>query len=351
MILAGGAGTRFWPASRRGRPKPFVPLVGRDTLLEATLRRAGRLAPRGTIWIVGAEAHRRLLRDALRSRSRVRVLLEPVARNTAAAIAWAAAAVRAHDPEGVVAVLPADHHIPDPSAFATGIRGAAALASRRDALVLVGIEPTRPDTAYGYLDVAASRDALVVRRFVEKPNSARARRFARSGHHLWNSGMLVGTSERILRELRAHGSEVWPALGGVLDRIGHGRRVPRAELRAAYAAARSISFDYAVLERTAGVLAVRGRFAWSDLGSWDALLEHVSRGPDGNRVRGARPVSVEAGDNLVWNTSGRTVALLGVEGLIVVETDDAVLVCAPDRAQDVRRVVAALERRGRRELT
>jgi mannose-1-phosphate guanylyltransferase len=350
VVLAGGAGTRFWPASRRARPKPFVPLVGSETLFEQTLVRARRFAPAGRTWVVGAESHRRLLAAALRGRRGVTTLLEPSARNTAAAIAWAAAEILGRTGRGTLAVLPADHHVPNAEAFARTIRRAAALAGTRDALVLLGIEPTRPDTAYGYLRVAG-RSPLAVRRFVEKPDAARARRYLRSGGYLWNSGIVVAPARRILDEVRTHAPEVWRSLGGVLETIAGGGRVARRRLAAAYRGVRSISFDHAVLERTGGVLALRGRFAWSDLGSWDALREHLPRVAGGNRVHGASPVLLDARDNLVFTSTGRTLALLGVEGLLVVDTPDATLVCAPDRAQDVRRLVDALSERGKRRLT
>ncbi|MCZ6569124.1 MAG: sugar phosphate nucleotidyltransferase [Deltaproteobacteria bacterium] len=351
-MLCGGAGTRFWPASRRALPKAFLPLLEQETLLETTLARSRLLAPAERCWVVSARSLSRVTRSALRSQRGVHLLLEPVARNTAAAVAWAAARIAREASAGVMVVLPADHHIPRPAGFVRTIRAAARAAADGEHLVLVGIEPTRPDTAYGYFRIGPSGPDGVasVRRFVEKPDPARARRYLRSGQYLWNAGMIVSTPQRILAETRAHAPEVWKTLGGVLEAIAGGRRVPHARLESAYRRVRGISFDHAVLERTRRVRALRGRFPWSDLGSWDALAEHLPL-VGGNRVRGPQPAAVlDASDNVVWNTSGRALVLLGVHGLVVIETPDAVLVCAKDRVQDIRRIVDQLTKHGRKDL-
>jgi mannose-1-phosphate guanylyltransferase len=311
------------------------------------------LVPARNCWVVSGRELASVTRKALRRYRGVHVLLEPMARNTAAAIAWAAATVAGKDPEAVVGVFPADHHIPEPARFLRTIRTAARAAASGESLVLVGIEPSHPDTAYGYLrvDSPGSRGAVRVRRFVEKPDLARARRFAKSGRYLWNAGIVVGTARRILAETRAHSPEVWPALGGVLETLAAGRRVPAARLASAFRRVTPISFDHAVLERSRHVLAVRGRFRWSDLGSWDALGDHLPA-DSGNRVRGTRPVALlDASGNVIWNTTGKALALLGVENLVIVETQDALLVCSKERAQDVRRIVDELTRQRRTDLT
>ncbi len=346
IVLAGGAGTRFWPASRRARPKPFVPLLGDGTLLDATLARLARLAAPERTWVVVSHDLARLARRALRDRRGVRLLVEPAARDTAPAIALAAAHV-AGARGGLVCVFPADHHIADPSEFGRTLARAARVAVRGEHLLLVGIPPTRPDTAYGYLRVGAraADGTRRVLRFEEKPTLPRARRYAADGRHLWNAGMLVAAPERLLAETRAHAPRVWRALGGVLEEIARGDRVPRARLEAAWRRTPAISFDHAVLERSARVRVVAGRFGWSDLGSWDALAEHLP-GLAGNRVRGTPPVAtLDSTGNVIWNTTDRAVVLLGVSNLAVVETEDALLVCALDRAQEVRRVADELFRR------
>lgn len=352
-MLAGGAGTRFWPASRRILPKPFVPLVGERTLLGDTLARLRRLAPAARTTVVSAASLATLARSALRASPGTRLLLEPAARNTAAAIAWAAADALGRGHVGVIGVFPADHQIARGAAFATAVERAARLAADGERLVLLGIEPTRADPAYGYLRLARRAvrgGGFAVESFVEKPTRARARRFLASGRYLWNSGMLLARPERILAETRAHAPEVWNALGPTLSRIAAGRAVPRAALARAWARVRPLSFDFAVLERSERVWAVRGRFAWSDLGSWDALGEHLPR-LEGNGVHcSPPPLLLDSKHNVVWSSADRQIVMVGVQNLLVIQTTDALLVCANDRAQDVREVVDELTRRHREEL-
>jgi mannose-1-phosphate guanylyltransferase len=353
VILCGGGGTRFWPASRAARPKPFVPLIRGLTLFDETLSRIARLAPPERTRVVSAAPLARITRRALRPHPGVVLMLEPEARNTAAAIAWAAASVAAQDPDGVVGIFPADHHIPSAPAFARCVRGAAQVARGGDALVLIGIDPDRAETAYGYLQLGelSRPPAHRVKRFLEKPDSARARRFFNSGGYLWNAGMVLATAGRILEETRRHAPEVWQPLGSALEKIAAGGRVSAAALARAYRRTEKISFDYAVLERSRCVLAVPGGFRWSDLGSWNSLGEHLPE-LDGNRVGGTKPVAtLDSRDNIIWNTTDRAVALLGVEDLIVVETEDALLVCSKDRAQEVRQIVDQLSGRRRGDLT
>jgi mannose-1-phosphate guanylyltransferase len=328
-------------------------LVGERTLLGDTLERLRRLAPAEHTTVVSAETLATCARAALRAHKGTRLLLEPVARNTTAAIAWAAADALGRGCDGVMGVFPADHRIARPAAFAACVVKAARAAADGERLVLLGIEPTRADTAYGYLRLGRDSRAggsFPVLRFIEKPVSARARRFVASGRYLWNAGMLLARPERILAETRALAPEVWDALGPTLLRIAAGRSVARTALARAWARVRPLSFDYAVLERSRRVWAVRGRFAWSDLGSWDALGEHLPL-LGGNRVHSVLPpLLLEAKRNVVWSSADRQVVLLGVRDLLVIQTTDALLVCANDRAQDVRRVVDQLTRQGREQL-
>ena len=352
VVLAGGPGSRFWPASRGHTPKPFVRLAGQETLFAATLERLAPLCPPARTWVVAARPLARTARSALRGWQGVHLLLEPEARNTAAAIAWAAASVLALDEEALLGVFPADHHIGRPAGFRRCLAGAARSARRDDALVLVGVEPDGPDTAYGYLRVgrAGASASAPVERFVEKPDLARARRYLRQGNYLWNAGMLVAPAALVLEETRRHAPEVWKALGRVLEATAEGHRVSRATLERAWRRVRPISFDHAVLERSDRVRAVRGRFGWSDVGSWHSVGPRLP-GSAGNRVLGGSElVAVDSRDNIVWNETEQTIALVGLEGHVVVNTPDALLVCPQERAQDVRRVVDELRRRRRGDL-
>ncbi len=352
MVLAGGAGTRLWPASRRRRPKLFVPLLGGPTLFDATLRRVARVAAPGRRWVVASAELAPLVRRALRHHRGVRLLVEPSSRGTGPAIAWAAAHVAAQRDGGLLGVFPADHVVSNGAAFARAVRRAARAAASTGDLVLIGIEPARADTAYGYLRLGPphASGAPAVLRFEEKPAQARARRFVASGSYLWNAGMLVATPERVLAETRAHAPEVWRALGGALLRVAAGARLDAPALRRAFARARPLSFDYAVLERSGRVRAVRAGFRWSDVGSWDALAEHLPR-LGRSRVLARAPALVLGGErNVIWNTTPLATVLLGVSGLAVVLVDDVLLVCELDRAQELRRVADELSRRGRADL-
>lgn len=366
VVLAGGAGERFWPASRRRRPKPFLEVVGGRSLLAATLDRARRFAGPDRVWAVCGEEHAR----AVRRESGLpasRVLVEPLRRNTAMAAAWAALRIGADDPDAVQAVLPADHHVPDAAAFARAIRRAARAAGEGRALVTLGVRPSRPDTGYGYIQEGppvgrAFPGLRRVRRFVEKPDAARARRFLRSGRHRWNAGIFVWTSGTLLEEVERCAPDLHRALAPL-------RAAPRSRSRAriarAYRRAPSLPVDVAVLERSRRVWTLPVDFAWSDVGTWASLAEELdgrapraraaSRGPHGaagraNRVVAGDLVALDAHANLVWAAEGRTVALLGVEDLAVVDTGDVILVTKLERSSDVRRIVAELARRGRRDL-
>jgi mannose-1-phosphate guanylyltransferase len=329
-----------------------VPLLGPDTLLDATLRRIAHVAAPGRRWVLASAELAPLVRRALRRHPGVRLLVEPWARNTGPAIAWAAAHVAAQRDGGLLGIFPADHFIPDGPAFARSVRRAARAASSSGDLVLIGIEPARPDTAYGYLRLGRRHrsGAAPVVRFEEKPKLARARRFLASGRYLWNAGMLVAPPARVLAETRAHAPDIWGALGGVLERVAAGDRAAAPAVRRAFARTPRIAFDYAVLEHSRRVRAVRAGFLWSDVGSWDALAELLPRSGR-NRVLARAPALVLAGErNVIWNTTPLPTVLLGISGVAVVLVDDVLLVCGLDRAQELRRVADELSRRGRADL-
>lgn len=363
VILAGGAGERFWPASRRHRPKPFLEVVGGRSLLDATLARARRFAGPDRVWIVCGNEHARAVRDESGLASG-RVLVEPQRRNTAMAVAWAAARIAADDPNAVMAVLPADHHIPDSRAFAAAIRRAGRAADRAGVLVTLGVRPTRPDTGYGYIQVGPacgrSHPGLhEVRRFVEKPSLSRARGYLRGGRYLWNAGVFVWRAQTILEEIESHAPKLHRALGP-LRRSPKGRA--RAAIEAAYERAPSLPVDVAILEKSARVWTLPVEFAWSDVGTWDSLADELGvgksakagdnarRDADGNCVIAGDVLLEGARTNLVWGGK-RLVAMLGVEGLAVIDTDDVILITKLGQGSDVRRLVKALKAGGRDELT
>jgi mannose-1-phosphate guanylyltransferase len=349
VVLAGGAGTRFWPLSRRARPKPLLRIDGGETLLGATLARARRVAGEERVWLVCGAEHARAMRRAAELPAE-RFLVEPRMRNTAAAVGLAAHRIMRSDPEAVLAVLPADHRVPDAGAFASALRRAARAASREPWLLTLGVRPTRPETGYGWIRLGAPLPGHAglqrVARFVEKPPLDRARRYLRSGRYLWNAGIFVWAARTFLEELEAHAPAVARPLRplATASRRGLARAVARA-----YARVPALPVDRAVLERSRRVGCLPVEFHWSDVGTWASLAEELGVGRGTSRVVGGEALLREADGNLVY-ADGRPVVLVGVEGLAVVDAGDALLVVDLKRSGEVREVVEALARRGRDDL-
>lgn len=344
--MAGGAGERFWPRSRRARPKPLLSVLGGRTLLDAALDRARRFAGAERVWLVCTRENAAALQKAS-GLPRARVLVEPEGRNTAMAVGLGAARIGAQDPDAVLAMLPADHVIPDGRACASALARAARAAGQSDALVTLGVRPSRPETGYGYIQLGAPvggphAGLHRVRRFREKPSAAVARRLVRGGDHLWNAGIFVWKASAILSEIERHA----PALAKALAPLR--RSGGPAALARAYRTAPSLPIDVAVLERSDRVWTLPIRFHWSDVGSWSSLAAELGVGPRSHVVAGDVLLE-DAPGNLVWGAD-RPIVLFGVEGLAVVDAGDALLVADLSRSPELRRVVAALRKRGRSAL-
>ena len=340
VILAGGSGTRLWPASRRARPKQFLQLGGAESLLAATVARARAVA--GRILIVTAADQVALVEAAV---TEVEIVGEPAARNTAAALGLAAAHAWAADPDAVIGAFPADHHIGDPVGFGAAIERAFAIAEARDVIATVGIAPTRPDTGFGYLELGEGEVAPGVRpvvRFVEKPDRATAEGYLAGGRHLWNGGMFFVRAARLLAELEALVPTTGAAMRAIATALARGDRAAAADVTAAsYPTLPAVSIDVGVMERTTGVVAVPGVFGWSDVGSWTTVAELATPDHAGN-ARLGDAVVLDGRDNLIVTDPGTVVAAVGVSGLAIIRAGDAVLVTPVDRAQDVRAAVDAL---------
>lgn len=364
LILAGGSGTRFWPLSRRSRPKQLLALEGERSLLQETVERIHPLIPPRDVWVVTTRALAAEVRRQLPEVPAAQVLEEPMGRNTAPAIGWAVRSMPGRQRGDIVAVLPADHRVADGAAFCAALARAAEVAERDDRVLTLGVVPRWAETGYGYLEVGEAlpghgesgepRDpgppgapgdpgpptVRRVARFVEKPTPERAAEYVAAGRYLWNAGIFVfrgttflGILERLVPEL-ARGLEALARDPGTLD--------------AGYAALPAESIDYAVMEKLDGIATVPLDCGWSDLGSWAALAEVLPEDGAGNAVRGD-VVAADASGNLLFADTG-TIAVLGVEGLAVVRTGDTVLVIPRERSQDVRQLIAELEARGRSEL-
>jgi mannose-1-phosphate guanylyltransferase/mannose-6-phosphate isomerase len=343
VLLSGGSGTRLWPLSREAYPKQFLPLAGQDTMLQATWLRAAPLADAAPI-VVANEEHRFLVAEQLRQigAPTPAILLEPVGRNTAPAIAAAALQATADGEDPLLLVLPSDHVVRDVEAFRAAVRRAAGAADR-GALVTFGIHPDAPETGFGYIQSGAELSAddavFKVLRFVEKPDIATARDYLAEGNYSWNSGMFLFRASRYLQELERFRPDIVAAVRAAVSSARRDGDFVRLD-KEAFAACPSESIDYAVMEKTDAAMVLPVDIGWNDVGSWSALWDVAERDADGNAHLGD-VIAVDTRNSYAY--ARRLVALVGVDDLVVVETDDAVLVARKDRVQEVKQVVARLK--------
>jgi len=351
VIMAGGRGARFWPRSREKKPKHLLDIVSDRTIIRETVDRILPMIPPENVLVVTGESHAEELIRQLPEIPKENILIEPVGRNTAPCIGLAALHIRRKTPDAVMLVLPSDHLIRDEKRFRKVLNAAATVARRADFLVTVGIRPTGPETGYGYIEQGREQDAVdgetvyEVRSVREKPDLAQAQALLAQGGFSWNSGMFIWRVSAILKAI-----EQWlPDLYDGLQQIDTALETAHeaAVVAEVYRQTRSVSIDYGVMEKARNTLVIPGDFGWSDVGSWDALWEVSARDEQGNAVRG-EAIAV-ASRNCLVHSPGKTVALVGVEDLIIVETDDALLVCKRGRSQEVRKVVERLETEHRHE--
>jgi mannose-1-phosphate guanylyltransferase len=361
LILAGGAGTRFWPASRSKRPKQLLPLTGGDALLCETIQRVLPIVGGYDQVVVASGRHLAAPTAALLPElPHANLLVEPVPRNTAPCIGLAAARIAHVDPDAVVMVLPSDHHIGDPEAFQSVLRVAVA-AARTGTVATIGVRPTHPETGYGYIEIrgdAAAGPVLAVERFVEKPDKARAVAFVESGRFLWNAGMFFFRAGVMMEALRNHQRAIWEGVQAIALAGPPGSEAEREALDRIFPDLTSVSIDHGVMEHLDALSVVPGEFGWSDIGSWQSAWE-LAQKDEKNNASPHGTVFVDAAGNHVvdlrpepreGSIKKRVIALVGVKDLVVVETEDALLVVPRERSQDVKLIVEALKQRGDDEL-
>jgi mannose-1-phosphate guanylyltransferase len=343
-IMAGGSGERFWPLSRIATPKHLVQLLSERTLLEETVRRVERAIPSANIFVLTNAAQIESCRAVLPQLKRHQFVAEPSKRDTAPACALGTALARRLDPDAVVIFLPADALIKDTKTFARQLKQAAVLARRTDAIVTFAIRPGHPSTRFGYLEAGATvaKTGGVfsrVKRFVEKPDAAKAKSYLRRGNYFWNAGIFLWQVKTFVREAR----RLQPELARFIEAFPSGRF--DKFLAAEFPKLPKISVDYAIMEKAAKVVMARAQFDWDDVGSWTALPAHLPADTHGNTLRGATAIH-DAQNNIVFSKK-RVIALCGVKDLIVVETADAILVCHRDAAEQIKLLQSSLPDRVR----
>ena len=350
VVMAGGSGTRFWPLSRRRRPKQLLRLFGQRTLLEQTVARIRPVIPLDRIYIFTGEL---LLRDIRRLLPRIpsgQVVGEPASRNTAPTLGVAAQEIARRDPDGLMVVLPSDQIISKPAAFRQVLGSACRVASVPGRSVVVGLKPTRPETGFGYVRLGrcegkvAGHEVFRVERFTEKPESSVARRYVASGRYLWNGGIFIWRASTLLENMR----RFQPEMASLIRQIGEAGGIRSRAFRRLYPKFQKISIDFALMEKISDIYGVPANMEWNDVGSW-AVAYELSKHDSEKNVRPKTSLSLGSQGNMVVSPK-KFVVTVGVHDLVVVETEDALLVCARERSQDVGKAVQELERLGRDDL-
>lgn len=354
VIMAGGSGERFWPLSTPDCPKQFLRLLGGTSLLRKTVDRIESLIPIDRQFVVAGQQHAALVQEELSDLPRANLICEPVGRNTAACIGFASLFIERRDPDAVVVILPADHHIPNTSAFLGSLEMAVRAAKERDGIVTIGVKPDRPETGYGYMRIGPEIGGGIhaVLEFREKPDEETAERYLEAGNYFWNAGIFVVHNRTIQQLMRTHLPDHWSKLErirSVLEAPEYGNLL--AEI---YPTFEKISMDHGVLEKADSTYMVHGRFEWDDLGSWTALDRVFAKDEEDNVVIG-RHVGVDTSNCIIYGGEGKIVATIGLQDLIIAETEHGLLICPKSRAQDIRNLLAAMsssltkEREGKKD--
>jgi mannose-1-phosphate guanylyltransferase len=354
VILAGGRGTRFWPLSRKRRAKQLLALDGEQTMIQQTVQRLLPLAAPNHFWIITNEELQAAIARQVPRLPKKQIIAEPVGKNTAPAIGLAAFLLHRLDPRATIGLFPSDHVIGDEKTYRDVIQRGTEIASAGNNIVVLGIRPTRPETGYGYIESGAplEMEVLRVRRFTEKPDAEHATQFLRAGNYFWNSGMFLWSALTLVNALQEH----LPKTAALLEEIAsvYGTSKFSSTFRKLYPECENISVDYAVLEprsakgeEASNIYCIPADFGWNDLGSWAALHEHhslKSKSADGNLIASDGSYTLNARGNYV-HAPGKFVATVGVDNLVVVETEDALLITSRERSQDVGKVVQYLDQR------
>lgn len=348
IIMAGGSGTRFWPLSRKTTPKQLLNLSGNGAMINETIDRISNFIEKENIFIVTNTEQLEKMKECVEEGIlEAHILAEPSARNTAACIGYAAMEIMRKYGDGVMCIFPSDHYIKEEDEFSNVLGKAILTASECEKLVTIGITPTFPSTGYGYINFDRTEDGDVktVQKFVEKPNYENAVKYLKSGEYLWNSGMFVWKASTIIKNFE----RFIPKIFNCLKEIGEAMNTPLEEeaIKRIYPVIPSISIDYGIMERSDDVVVLEGDFGWNDVGSWDMLGALYDTDENGNIIKGEQ-INLET-SNCISYSDKRLIATIGIENTIIVETDDVVLVCDKEKAQDVKKIVDLLKTNGKRE--
>ncbi len=348
VIMAGGSGTRFWPQSTKALPKQFLNLFGRGTMIQNTAERIQDIIPQERIMVVTNESYVSIVKEQLPKVPIENIVGEPVAKNTAPCVAIAAELLFKKDPNAVMVVLPADHHITEPYKFNEILKSAVAKAEEGDHLVTIGINPSRPETGFGYIHANNSikeelrgKNVYPVKAFTEKPDELTAQKFVDSGDYFWNSGMFIWKASTVLKEIEKHLPEMFEEVKQASPELYESTH--EAAIKDFYYACESISIDYGIMEKASSVFVVPGEFGWNDVGSWTAVYELAEKDAHYNSVQTLNATFANSEGNLVLSSGEKMISLVGVENIAVVETENAILICDLTKAQGVKEIVEQLK--------
>jgi mannose-1-phosphate guanylyltransferase len=341
VVMAGGRGERFWPLSTGKTPKPFLPILGGKTMIQLTVERIKPLIPFERILVVVGKEHLKAAQEQLPELPEENFLVEPIGKDTAPCIGFASLHIERRDPDGIMVVMASDHHIPDQEKFLSSLSAAIQLLSTRDNLITLGIKPVRPETGYGYIE-AKERMAMVdtipffkVKRFVEKPDLDRAKKYVKRKDFFWNSGIFVWRNKTIQDLLKNHLPELWQGLSRIREHLDSDRVVSKE-----FKLFPRISIDYGVLEKAKDILVIPAEFRWDDVGTWVALDRVYQLDKNGNAVIG-KHVSIDT-RNCVIHSQDHFIATIGLSNLVIVQANGKLLICSKERGQDVKELLKLL---------
>lgn len=349
LIMAGGIGSRFWPKSRIGRPKQFLEFFGSQSLIQTTINRIRPLIPPERIIVSTNSDYAALVKEQIPDIPDENIIGEPVAKNTGPCIAFAAALIRERDPDATMVVLPSDHFIRNEKAFLEDLENCVTLANEKEELVTIGIPPTRPETGYGYIQYVDKEsvsntveESYVVKTFAEKPDLDTALKFLQSGDFLWNSGMFIWKAKSILKEIKEHLPVLFHQVEIFQKSLSENEgKIDQKTLEKVYNSCFSVSIDYGIMEKSGRVLVLLSHFDWSDLGSWMAIYElQKEKNTDeyGNVIQQGKSICINSENCYLDSDNKKLIALVGLQGIGVIETKDAILICRLDSSQDVKEV-------------